>query len=71
MSSQLKWSKIKQFSCRNTFDFTIQYVVSEFQEKNRDYQARILVNMVEKGLLCKIDRDTLIRNFSNLNTLDY
>ena len=27
--------------------------------------------MVNKGILCKIARDTLIRNFSNLNVLDY
>ena len=63
--------ELQQFSCRNTFGFTIQDVVREFQEKNSVYLARILVNMVDKGILCKIARDILIRNFSNLNVLDY
>ncbi len=56
---------------RLVLQFTIQDAVREFQEKNRVYLARILVNMVDKGILCKIARDTLIRNFSNLNVLDY
>jgi hypothetical protein len=70
--------EVEQFSGINTFVFTIQDVVKEFQEKNRVYlarilvnMARILVNMVDKGIPCKIARDTLIRNFSNLNVLDY
>ena len=45
--------------------------VREFQEKNRVLLARILVIMLNKGILCKITRDTLIRNFPHLNTLDY
>jgi len=45
---------MEQFSGRNTFGFTIQDVVREFQEKNRVHLARILVNMVDKGILCKI-----------------
>ena len=42
MSSQLRWSIIKQFSVRNTFGFTIQDVVREFQEKNRVHPAGYL-----------------------------
>ena len=61
---------MEQFSGRNTFGFTIKDVVREFQEKNRIHLARIHVNMVDKGILCKIARDTLIRNFSNLNILE-
>jgi dsRNA-specific ribonuclease len=62
---------MQQFSGRNTFGFTIQDVVGEFPQKDSVYLTRILVNMVDKGILCKIARDTLIRNFSNLNVLDY
>jgi len=62
---------LQQFSSRNVFGFTHQDVERVFQEKNRVYLARILVNMVDKGILCKIARDTLICNFSSLNILDY
>ncbi len=71
MSSQLRWSTIKQFSSRNMLGFAFQDVVREFQEKNRIHLARILVNMVDKGILSKIAWDTLIPNASNLNILDY
>ena len=57
MSSQLSWSIIKQFSCRNMFGFTFQDVAREFPEKNRVYLSRILADMVEKGMLYKITRD--------------
>lgn len=57
MSSQLSWSVIKQFSSRNMFGFTFQDVVREFPEKNRIHLARILANMVEKGMLYKITRN--------------
>ena len=71
--------KLEQFSGRNTFGFTIQEVVRKFPQKNRSqwsnticvYLDRILADMVDKGILCKIVRDTLIRNSSNLNVLDY
>jgi hypothetical protein len=39
---------MEQFSGRNTFGFTIQDVVREFQETNRFHLARILVNIVDK-----------------------
>jgi len=32
-------------------------VVREFLEKNRVHLARILADMVDKGMLCKIPRD--------------
>ncbi len=57
MSSQLRWSIIKQFSGRNTFNFRFQDVVKEFPEKHRVYLARILTDMVDKGMLYKITRD--------------
>ena len=57
MSSQLRWSIIKQFSGRNTFGFRFQDVVKEFPEKHRVYLARILADMVDKGMLCKVTRN--------------
>ncbi len=51
MSSQLRWSIIKQFSGRNTFGFTFQDVAREFPEKHSVYLARILADMVDKGML--------------------
>ncbi len=57
MSSQLNWSIIKQFSSRNMFGFTLQEVIREFPGKNRVHLARILADMVDKGMLCKITRD--------------
>jgi hypothetical protein len=43
--------ELEQFSCINTFGFTIQDVVREFQEKNRVHLARILADMVDKCML--------------------
>ena len=57
MSSQLSWSIIKQFSSRNMFGFTFQDVVREFPQKHPVYLSRILADMVDKGMLCKITRD--------------
>lgn len=57
MSSQLSWKIIKQFSSKNRFGFTSQDVAREFPEKNRVHLARILADMVHKGMLCKINRD--------------
>jgi predicted transcriptional regulator of viral defense system len=53
----MNWSIIKQFSCGNTLGFTFQDVLKKFPEKNPDQLARILANMVDKGMLCKISRD--------------
>ena len=39
------------------FGFRFQDVVREFPEKNRVHLVRILANMVDKGMLCKITRD--------------
>ena len=33
-------------------------MVTEFPEKHRVYLARILADMVDKGMLCKITRDS-------------
>jgi hypothetical protein len=41
MGSQLSWSIIKQFSGRNVFGFTFQYVAKEFQEKSCAHLGRI------------------------------
>lgn len=41
------------------------------RENNHIHLARLLVNVVEKGILSKIARDTLIPNYSSLNILDY
>ncbi len=57
MSSQLRWSIIKQFSGRNTFGFRFRDVVKEFPEKHSVYLARILADMVDKGMLCKVTRN--------------
>jgi len=56
MSNQLSWNIIKQFSSRNMFGFTFQDVAVAFPEKNRVHLARILAEMVNKGMLCKITR---------------
>ncbi len=52
----MSWSIIKQFSSSNMFGFTFQDVAREFPGKNRVYLARILAEMVDKGMLCKIAR---------------
>jgi predicted transcriptional regulator of viral defense system len=57
MSSQLSWSIIKRFSGKNMFGFRFQDVVREFLGKNPVPLARILADMVDKGMLCKITRD--------------
>ncbi len=57
MSSQLSWSIIKQFSSRNRFGFTFQDVLREFPENNPSYMARLLAEMVNKGMLKKISRN--------------
>jgi len=57
MSSRLSWTIIQQFSRRNMFGFTFQDVVREFPGKNRIHLARILADMVENGMLCKIARN--------------
>jgi predicted transcriptional regulator of viral defense system len=56
MSSQLSWDIIKHFSTRNMSGFTFQDVARAFPEKNRVHLARILAEMVNKGMLCKIPR---------------
>jgi hypothetical protein len=48
----------KLFSGRNIFDFAFQDVAMEFPEKNPVHPAGILSEMVEKGMLCKIKRDS-------------
>jgi len=57
MSSRLSWNIIKHFSSRNMFGFTIQDVAVAFPENSRVHLARILAEMVNKGMLCKITRD--------------
>jgi predicted transcriptional regulator of viral defense system len=56
MSSQLSWNIIRQFSLRNMSGFTFQDVARAFPEKNRVHLARILAEMVNKGMLCNITR---------------
>lgn len=58
MKKQLSWSIIKRFSSRNKFGFTMQDVAMEFPQKNRGHLARILADMVDNGMLFKINRDT-------------
>ena len=52
----MSWNIIKQFSSRNMSGFTFQDVARAFPEKNRVHLARILADMVNKGMLCKITR---------------
>jgi len=47
---------LMRFSSRNMFGFRFQDGVREFPEKNRVHLARILSEMVKKGMLCKITR---------------
>jgi hypothetical protein len=39
------------------FGITFQEVGREFTEKNRVHLARILADMADRGILCKITRD--------------
>jgi predicted transcriptional regulator of viral defense system len=48
---------VEQFSGRDMFGFTFQDVAREFPQKNRVHLARILADMVDKGMLCKITGD--------------
>jgi predicted transcriptional regulator of viral defense system len=57
MSSQLRWSIIRLFSGKNTFVFRYGDVLREFPDKHPIYLARLLSDMVEKGLLGKISRN--------------
>jgi len=57
MSSPLNWSVIKRFAGRNMPGFTLQDVAGEFPDKNRDYLANVLAEMVDLGMLCKISRN--------------
>ena len=50
------WHIIKHFSSRNMYGFTFQDAVSAFPEKNPVHLARMLAEMVKKGMLCKIAR---------------
>ncbi len=50
----MNWNIIKLFSSRNMFGFTFQDVTRAFPEKNPVYLAKILAEMVNKGMLCKI-----------------
>ena len=43
-----------RFLRRNTYGFTFLDVAEVFPEKNRDYLAKILADMIKKGMLCKI-----------------
>jgi hypothetical protein len=47
----MSWNIVKQFSGRNMFGFTFQDVVKAFPEKSRVHLARILAEMVNKGML--------------------
>jgi predicted transcriptional regulator of viral defense system len=52
----MRWNIIKHFSSKNMFGFTFQDVARAFPEKNRVHLARILAEMVNKGMLSKITR---------------
>lgn len=58
MNSHISWSIIKRFSVRKTFGFTFQDLVKEFPGMNPVHLARILSDMVDKGMLCKLPRNT-------------
>ena len=50
----MKSNIIRQFSRKNMYGFTFLDVIREFPEKNRVYLARMLADMVDKGMLYKI-----------------
>ena len=56
MRNQLSWDIIKMFSGRNRNCFSYQEVMAEFPDKYRKYLCRLLSDMVENGLLCKVSR---------------
>jgi predicted transcriptional regulator of viral defense system len=57
MNSPLSWKIIKQFSIRNRFYFTYKDVAMEYPEKKPAYLTRVLADMVNEGMICKIRRD--------------
>ena len=57
MSSQLSWTIIRQFSNRNMLGYTFLEVSRAFLEKNCVHLARILAEMVDKGMLYRIPWD--------------
>lgn len=58
MSISLRRSIIEHFSGNNRFGFSLQEVAREFPGRNRVYLTRILADMVRKGFLLKITRDS-------------
>ena len=60
MSSPLRWSIIKRFLSKNSVGFSFQDVVREFPGKDPSHLARTLIDMVGKGMLSKITRDTYL-----------
>ena len=56
MSSHWSWNMIKHFSGSNMSGFAFQDVARAFQVKSRVHLARILAEMVNMGMLCKITR---------------
>jgi len=57
MSKQLKWNIIKHFSSKKRFGFKTKDVASEFPEKYGGQLNRVLAQMIEEGMLCKLARD--------------
>ena len=51
------WSIINRFSGKNMLGFRFQDIVREFPEKHPAHLTKILANMVDKGMLCKITHD--------------
>ncbi len=63
MSIQLSRSIIRQLTRKNSFGFRFQDVVGEFPDVNPVYLARSLSEMVRKGILKKISRNTYHYSF--------
>ena len=57
MNNQLSWRIIKQFSSKNIYGFRTQDVVREFPEKHPAHLTKLLIKMLEEGMLCKLARD--------------
>ncbi len=53
----MKWKIIKQFSMENKNCFSYSDVLETFPDKDRSYLSKVLVDMINTGMLMKLSRD--------------
>lgn len=57
MRGEFSWDIIKRFSGNDQECFTYQDVLDEYSDKDKIYIAKVLSNMIEKGMLIRLSRD--------------